>query len=658
MRVAFVAAISTVVLAACRAPEPPASTGVTVLDLADELPAAERTGTLEATRATDGVLVSRSGALRFDLAAPGGAALAIELGPRSGAGALEVEVESDGAAARTALVRAFGAWGPSSSTVHVVPLGEPGAIRLSFLSVPASPGAAFSCVLVRPRIVAPVVPAFPVGARYEPGPRTGAGERRERPKGAIVYLMDALRARDLSGYGAMLPTSPHLDRQMRRGATLASNFSQAPNTPPSIKSLFTGRYLPATGHLPLPESEETMAEAFRRAGYRTAAFPNSPYVAASFGTDQGFDLVDASLYVPSSVVNAPSSPPKLYAERIASALAAWLATVRDEPFFAYVHAIHPHNPYRTAPPYDRFLAGPPRDRPYDGSTSSLFDIRRGKATLDADGAARYHRLLYDEDVAYDDLCIGKTVATLRSESLLDRTVLAFVADHGEEFLEHGGVLHGFTAYDEMLEVPLVLAGSGVPAGRIVPGLTETIDLPATLWDLCSVEPPAGVEGRSLLPVIAGTAPPRAEVFASASSAPGIFSLRTERWKYVWAPGRDTPPPPKAAPAPGGPRRQPPISMNRTRGPGMGEGIGRTADPRYLFDLEHDPREQENVVALHPIQAELMHRRLTSWLDAEGGSGLRGAPLDLRTISQEDCERLVGLGYIEAGRCPGDRAADP
>lgn len=596
----------------------------------------------------DRVRLEGEGALVYYLRVPprGRLSLLLAKDPSAARGdgfSATVRVETDGAEPRILLQRAFPGLTAGSSTRHDIDLtpfsGRAVRLTLAVACGDANSERGDSLVVDEPRVTVPTLDDSMRRLRLTAGPRfvmpeaARAAPEPERPN-VILYLMDALRASDLSCYGQAHPTSPHLDRLARAGVVLASNFSQAPNTPPSVKAIFTGRYLPVIGHHTLPDDATTIAEVFATLGsYRTGAFSSSPFVSPSSGTHQGFQVLDPGLYVRGEAY-AAAPPPKDYAERLAAAFGAWLDATpgADAPFFAYFHAIHPHNPYTPLPPFDHLFTVPGAGGRYDGTTTTLLAVEHGRIPLDVEAVGGYHRLLYDEDIAYTDWVIGRTLRDLRRRGELARTVFALIADHGEEFLEHGGVLHGYTAFDEMLQVPVILAGTArVPEGVTVRGLTQSIDLPATLLDAASLPAPPDMQGRTLLPLMAGRDQPQPEVYASASSVGGIYSLRSERFKYVFAP--------RGSGEYGG-RQQ-----------GVGSSIGRKLELRYLYDLDADPRELENLADERPILAGLLHQRVMSWFESVERQGEVGQGEDIDPcMSLEECLQLVQLGYVQAGQC--------
>lgn len=438
--------------------------------------------------------------------------------------------------------------------------------------------------------------------------RSPAPPLAQRPD-VILYLMDALRASALGCYGQPRPTSPHLDRLSRSALLFASTTSQGSSTPPSIKALLTGRYLPTTGTSPLSPSHPTLADVLGRSGYRTAIFSSSPWPAA-VGVTRGFGQVARDLYSGAVAAWFDDAAPKRGAADVSERFLEWLPA--GSRFFAYLHTLHPHNPYSPPPPWGR-LDRPARP-PIRGDTDTLTDIRYGRHPTPTPAELLELTRLYLEDVHYNDHELGRLVASLGARGAWNDTVLAFTSDHGEELLEHAGVLHGFNPHSEMIGVPLILRLPGSASGAVFATAVEHVDLVPTLLAVTGADPPADLEGRSLLD------PRAADAFvvlhSSASSTPGIFTMVRGRYKYVFAP-RDG------------------------QGIGIGEGAARVRRRFFLFDLVADPRELDNVVDDHPVLATCLHRSLRAWLDAEASEPELPPDMD-----EEMKGLLQSLGYLE------------
>jgi arylsulfatase A-like enzyme len=330
----------------------------------------------------------------------------------------------------------------------------------------------------------------------------GGCARREAPRAVVLVDVDTLRADQLGVYGNPRPTSPNFDAFARAGTRFDRAFAQAPYTLPSQVSILTSLY-PQTHGVVLQKDRMgpqayTLAEAFRDAGWRTAGFVDGGYVSAPFGFDQGFET-----FVDGRHGGVTASEP---------GIAAWLESHRDERLFLFVHTYDTHTPYAPPEPFrSRFAAMAPAPTPgFEPTSEALEAIRASQWTPPlrrlAPNDLEYARALYDGEIAFVDAWFGRLLAELTRLGLADHAVIAVISDHGEEFQEHGSVLHE-KLYATVTRIPwLIRAPAGV-AGQVVTVPVESVDLMPTLLDLAGVAPPPDLEGRSLAAtVLAGAVP--------------------------------------------------------------------------------------------------------------------------------------------------------
>lgn len=101
--------------------------------------------------------------------------------------------------------------------------------------------------------------------------------------------------------------------------------------------------------------------------------------------------------------------------------------------------------------------------------------------VEYDEADRRHLIdLYDANLHQTDAELQRLIEFMRFEGLLDEALVVVTSDHGEEFLEHGGVLHSRTQYQELLHVPLIVRGPGVPAGLRIATPVSLVDVAPTV----------------------------------------------------------------------------------------------------------------------------------------------------------------------------------
>lgn len=337
---------------------------------------------------------------------------------------------------------------------------------------------------------------------------TAEAPAAERPH-IVLVLVDALRRDHVGAYGYSRPTTPFLDRLAAEGVVFDNAWAQASQTFNSTSTLLTSRHFPylaaSLGVAPIPGLAEglrlrhakvprlaaanlTLPEVLRDAGYETLGLFTNPHHHPASGFWQGFTT---ARYLPRSAdMAAYARGPKVHA-----ALFDWLDQRQsDAPFFVYFHLMDVHAPYR--PPLrlrKRFVTVKGRERYLNGIPEE---------GLTADDLA-YMEALYDAEIRFVDGVIEALVEDLEERGLWHRTVLVVTSDHGDEFLDHGGLGHGMTLEPEQLRIPLIIAGPGV---ELIPAragnLVRNLDLAPTLADLAGIEV-SDFEGESLLPALRG-----------------------------------------------------------------------------------------------------------------------------------------------------------
>lgn len=454
-------------------------------------------------------------------------------------------------------------------------------------------GDAGEVALARPRVTWVSHPAEAI----EPGPTARRGGLRWRPPNVVIYLVDALRADRLGCYGNPSGLSPHADALARDGVLFEHAVAQCSWTTPSVASILTGlrpsRHGVSSRSAVLPEEAVTAAELIREAGYQTAGFSTNAYITERAGFDQGFDHFEFSYR---------------RSQEVTAAVSAWLEQRdRRRPFFLYVHTIDPHAPYDPGPGHRQRFAADVNDRNI-GTTEHLHALG-DKAVPATDEVTADLLRLYDAEVAENDDAFGGLVEALRQSGLLEDTVVVLVADHGEEFREHGVFGHAWDLYGEVLDVPLIVRAPGALPGTRVRELVQHTDVLPTILDAVGIAIPPALDGMSLWGVIhgAGRLPGERAAFSymDYEGRRGIAAV-TGRWKLIV-----------------------PLSHNFTRG-------------SELYDRDADPGELENVAESFPVRggslAALARReigRRTGVLPSAEGPELGG-----------DTRRgLQALGYV-------------
>ena len=353
-------------------------------------------------------------------------------------------------------------------------------------------------------------------------------------------------------------------------------LTASPLTLPAHCSILTGLEPPAhgvrdNGVAALPAGIPTLTEAFAGRGYRTAAFVASRVLDRRFGLARGFDVYDDFMVAERL---GEQGYPERDAALVTSAALAWSAKLPPgRPYFLWVHYYDPHAPYL-----------PPGD--WKGASAA----RR-----------------YAGEIAYVDREIGRLLGGLPRRDA-GRRIVAAVGDHGEMLGEHGEKEHGVFLYQGALAVPLILAGPGVPAGRVIDGPAATRGLGATLLALAGLGGQAGPFGAAACRACGTAVPATPASVYSESDMPASA--------YGWSP------------------------------------LAAATDGRYrlivaprpeLYDLEADPAESRNLWGA-PERAETVRRLQRVIADAN-----RGARRMEATEAPPDAAELAGslrqLGYL-------------
>src|SRR5262249_22109052 len=150
----------------------------------------------------------------------------------------------------------------------------------------------------------------------------------------------------------------------------------------------------------------------------------------------------------------------------------------------------------------------------DGTTAQLLAIRAQGVKL-AEADLRFLNEMYDAEIRGLDDVLAGFFSFLAQQGLERETLVVLVADHGEEFQEHGGLLHGRTQYEELLHVPMIFAGPGVPAGKVVDQPASLVDLMPTVLGRLGLAPPQPVDGIDLAPAWSGAKLPERLLFGEA-----------------------------------------------------------------------------------------------------------------------------------------------
>ncbi len=329
----------------------------------------------------------------------------------------------------------------------------------------------------------------------------------------VLISVDTLRADRLGLYGYGRGTTPQIDRWFADGVVHERAYATSASTSPSVVSLLSGLY-PSEHRVrllyQLVPADVRLVTQWLPDTYQTAAIVSNVVLTdEALGIAHRFDHYDAA-------VDEKESGRNVYerrAERTTDAAVTWLRDQADpaRPLFLWVHYIDPHGPYRAPEPWlgrmrhrGSVPVAPERILPYmrlPGVADALDYVDR-----------------YDEEVAYVDASVDRLLRALEARRGLDRTLVAFTADHGETLTERRlWFRHGWHVFDEIVRVPLLLRGPGVEKGRSATPVSG-VDVAPTLLRHAGVAIPAGWSDVDLRRL--GAASAERPVFTEATVADG------------------------------------------------------------------------------------------------------------------------------------------
>jgi len=374
------------------------------------------------------------------------------------------------------------------------------------------------------------------------------GNQARQPN-VIFILVDTLRADYLGCYGFDGDVSPQIDSFAQRSIRFGRCCSQSPWTPPSIGSCFTSRYpMPVptdTGAFQisiLPESHVTLAESFQNAGYETRAFVENGLLIPQNGFSQGFDTY-AQKSSQQEKFKAFSKFLEWLIERGQGSEAGGQDPSADEkPFFAYIHVMDVHGPYRYLQPnFDAVKNSESLGPPTPVTAQQLEDRPKPIATFipwtdEAEAKERRSwRGAYAAGIRLFDRKFGRFMEKLEQAGVLEDSIVVITSDHGEQLLDDGGWGHGHNLQSYQTNVPLIIRlPKDEHGGAVVGDLVRLVDVTPTLASFCSLESVKAWEGRSLKPLMQGSSMPSLPGYStSIIGDPNIFSVRDRDHLLIW-----------------------------------------------------------------------------------------------------------------------------
>jgi arylsulfatase A-like enzyme len=450
----------------------------------------------------------------------------------------------------------------------------------------------------------------------------------------ILLTIDTLRADMLHCYGYKTPLTPNIDRLAASGVRFEQAISGGSWTQAAFPVIMTSSYAAMYGGClgRLAAERPSPVETLAAHGYRTAGFSTNPHLSRATGYDRGFH--EFSDLIPSEVdprlrrikggqrllrnplfhdvlrlVGNRMRPARLYssAAEVTDSVCRWLESA-ENPFFAWIHYMDLHWPYHL----EETLIQP---RAIAQAWQDL-GIMNGRSNFNGNKpitAAQHKHFveLYEQSLQYLDTQIGRLMDQLEKLGYDSNTIVILLADHGDEFLDHGRWGHWESnLYDEILNVPLIIRMPDRSSAQVIQRQVRLLDLMPTILDLCDCPISSDLMGTSLVPLWTGREAEYKveEAISEMRRDPWHrIAIRTETFKYIWDSKRPNQP--------------------------------------DLYDLRADPTEKKNVSAHYPQEVS----RFQTSVDIHIRRVAETEPVTAAPRLEHDEEvmrRLRDLGYVE------------
>jgi arylsulfatase A-like enzyme len=422
----------------------------------------------------------------------------------------------------------------------------------------------------------------------------------ERPN-VLLVTIDTLRADRVGPRPDRTSLTPFLDELASRGLRYTAAYATAPWTPPSMASILTGLYPSRHGvrrnitfgeqlvaQEVLPDDLPFLPDLLQREGYATFGVAANQVLAPEHGFARGFDRYECLGFEHDGNV-------------VIRTLEDWLPEIRErEPWLVWVHFLDPHAPYQRSEPGPPPRAAPGSSYPELEGVQPPQRYERMKKVGPGSSRLAYIEALYEGEIQRVDDHVRGIFARLDEPQ---RTLAVVTSDHGEEFLEHGRFGHGNNLFEESVRIPLILRLPGARrAGEVVQATASLVDIVPTVLEVTGIEPPEGVQGRSLLGL--WDEEPRRAVFVDLARVAEARAAIEGRWKLI----DEVRPEPR----------------------------------RMLFDLAADPRERRSISAASAEPAARLERLARDHV--ERSERERGGDNPIHPLTPEQVEALQSLGY--------------
>ena len=426
----------------------------------------------------------------------------------------------------------------------------------------------------------------------------------------VIIGFDALQAKHISHLGYKRNTTPTLDKLAEKGISFSKNYAASSWTVPSFMSYFTSLY--PSEHLvrnkfvsyepdnkvltnleKLSPNVKTIAQAFKKAGYRTGGFTGDAGVNSLFGYAQGFDTYTDEVAF-GSMDNSREHAMD------------WLDEDSEKPFFMFFHGYDAHGQFSGVDDSYKPIFGEANE--FEITPTKQRDLREeslenGEILLSEEEVAAWNAW-YDSKIFEADARIATFLEELEKRDLMENTIIVVISDHGTEIYEHRRFDHGYSLYNELINVPLLITWPQLTIGEINDVQVRAIDLVPTLFEITQIPTDeiweSQIRGESLFPAITKEDASNREVFSETDYRNYTHKrsvIDSEGWKYIFT---------------------------------LEDGTGE------IYNLNDDPKEQHNLILEEKQRASSMKEEVLAHMDRVGESPTDEWPIGCLPVYNDQC----------------------
>ena len=372
----------------------------------------------------------------------------------------------------------------------------------------------------------------------------------------VLITIDNLRIDHMSCYGYNKKTTPNIDKLASRGTLFEQLISNGGNTPCALPSIIASALPPLhySEYKTIIKRNTSIAEVLKRNGYKTASFHCIPLISRPFHYHKGFDtfvnrMTRFDFIKERQLSGALENSESMFysklatlvellimsglllvrAEKVTDKALNWLRNYTPRKTFLWLHYMDCHRPL--LPPSEYRSQFCPQIPSHYGMLKLDRKIMRNRDKL-TESDLKSVIGLYDATIRYIDNTIGLFLSELGD---ISNTIIIVTSDHGDQFGEHEKFGHG-TLYEEVIRVPLIIAGPGISERVVVKNQVSSLDIAPTIVDLLNHDPVDKFCGQSLLPAMRGHQQRSSDTISVlleyTLKQKRIITYRTEQWKYI------------------------------------------------------------------------------------------------------------------------------